>query len=201
MDSILKEARSLTVLDHHEGIAEVVKAMPEYVFDANRSGASSAWNYFHPDTPLPELLTYVEDDDLYRFALPDTRPVLTYLTAHPFTFTAWDRIAQALEGDMSRRELLAVARAYAEYFELLAEVAARAAKLVTFEGYECLFATAHPLKPMKSLVGNILYKKKPPLALVVTAHPEGMGVSIRGDGSVDAQHVARVLQAEEDLLE
>ncbi|MDB5195059.1 MAG: hypothetical protein JWO84_243 [Parcubacteria group bacterium] len=190
MDTIASEAKSLTVLDHHEGMEAVVKTMPTFVYDVDRSGASIAWAYFHPEEPLPELLAYVEDDDLFRFKLTETRAVITYLTARPFTFEAWDRTVQALAGEPSRTELLAVAHAYGEYFELLANMAADNAKLVEFEGHEVYFAIAHPLKPMKSLVGNLLARKKGPFALVVSAHPEGYGVSIRGDGSIDVAAIA-----------
>lgn len=191
MDRIKNEAASLVVLDHHEGVEEVVKTMPEFVYDPNRSGATIAWAYFHPEKPVPELLTHVEDDDLFLYKLEDTRALITYLTAHPFGFEVWDKVAAALAGDYSRKELLVVANAYAEYFELLAEMSVDHAKLVEFEGYRCYYATAHPLKPLKSLVGNRLARKLPPIGLVVTAHPKGFGVSIRGDGSVDVSAIAR----------
>lgn len=190
MDRLLAEAASLTVLDHHEGVADVVQAIPNHVYDPNRSGASIAWAYFHPDQPLPQLLAHVEDDDLFRFAIPDTRAVITYISAHPFTFEAWDGYAATLDDTATRETLLTTARAYAEYFELLANMAVESAKLVSFEGHEVYFANAHPLKPMKSLVGNLLAKKRGPFALVVSSHPEGYGVSIRGDGSVDVAAIA-----------
>lgn len=191
MDAVKAVAAHLTVLDHHEGVEEITKSMPEFVFDSNRSGATIAWSYFHPSEPVPELLTYVEDDDLFRFALPETRPMITYLTARPYSFEAWDQAAHALTDENMRAELLATAHAYAEYFELLAAVAVEKAKLVRFEGVECYFATAHPLKPMKSLVGNLLVKMQGPFALVVTAHPKGYGISIRGDGTVDVSAIAQ----------
>lgn len=190
MESIASSAKSLTILDHHEGVEDVVTSFPSHVYDPNRSGASIAWAQFHPEEPLPQLLAHVEDDDLFRFVLPDTRAVITYLCARPFSFESWDTIVTALSGDYSRKELLVVASAYAEYFELLAAVSVESAKLVEFEGYQCYFTTAHPLKPMKSLVGNLLAKKKGPFALVVSAHPEGYGVSIRGDGTVDVAAIA-----------
>ncbi|HEX2792388.1 MAG TPA: hypothetical protein VHO23_01575 [Candidatus Paceibacterota bacterium] len=191
MDAIVAEANSVTVLDHHNGVRAVVESMPNHVFDNDRSGASIAWNFFHPGTPLPKLLAHVEDDDLFRFALPDTRPVLSYLSVRPFTFEEWDALALTLDDAVAGGKLLEKARAYAEYFELLAELAADKAQLVEFEGYECYFATAHPFKPMKSLVGNLLARKKGPFALVVAAHPKGYGVSIRGDGSVDVSLIAQ----------
>lgn len=191
MDRLVLEAASLTVLDHHEGTEDVVLTMPTHVYDANRSGASIAWNYFHPDTSLPTLLTHIEDDDLFRFLLPDTRAVLCYLSVRPFEFLLWDEVAQALDDPQKSGPLFEKARAYAEYFELLAEHAVEEAQLVSFEGYTCYFATAHPMKQLKSLVGNLLAKKQGPLGLVVTAHPNGYGVSIRGDGSVDVSEIAR----------
>jgi len=190
MDAIAAQAGSFTVLDHHEGVESVATSYPNHVYDPNRSGASIAWAYFHPDTEIPELIRYIEDDDLFRFNLPETRAVLTYLTAHPLTFTYWESVAKALAGDISRKEVLAVASGYKEYFELLAELAVQEAKLIEFEGHEVYFATAHPLKPLKSLVGNMLVKKKGPFALVVSAHPEGLGVSIRGDGTVNVADIA-----------
>ncbi len=191
MDDLVSKAASLTVLDHHEGMKEVIESMPKFVYDANRSGASIAWAYFHPGVPLPELLTYIEDDDLFRFSLPNTRPVLSYLTVRSFTFPEWNDLAKKLDDPDCRESVLADARTYAEYFVLLAEYAAHEAKLVMFEGYEVYFAVAHPMTTMKSLVGNLLASKQGPFALVVSAHPEGYGVSIRGDGSVDVAKIAQ----------
>jgi oligoribonuclease NrnB/cAMP/cGMP phosphodiesterase (DHH superfamily) len=190
MQELAAAAKRFVVLDHHEGVRTVTESMQEHVFDSDRSGASIAWAYFHPDTPMPELLSYVEDDDLFRFRLPETRGVLAYLGVHPFTFASWDETAALLAEPASREKLLAKTGAYAEYFELLADLAVERAKLVDFEGYRCYFATAHPYKPMKSLVGNKLARKHGPIALVVTAHPNGYGVSIRGDGSVDVTKIA-----------
>ena len=44
---------------------------------------------------------------------------------------------------------------------------------------------------MRSYVAHELYEKLPPIALVVTAHPDGFGVSIRSDGTVDVAEIAK----------
>lgn len=191
MDAILAQAARLVALDHHEGVRTVTESMPEHVFTNDKSGASIAWEYFHPETPRPRLINFLEDDDLFRFTLPDTRPVITYLASQPFSFEAWDTLAQTLENDVTREAFLVKARAYAEYFEILARLAVDNAKTVQFEGHEVLFATAHPFKPLKSLVGNLLARKQGPFGLVVTAHPKGYGVSIRGDGTIDVAAIAQ----------
>ena len=191
MDHFVSIAKSVTVLDHHIGMKEVVERMPEHVFDNDKSGASITWSYFHPDTTLPTLLAHIEDDDLYRYSLADTKAVLAYLTVHPFTFESWDELASTLEDVSLAEAFLSKARAYAEYTTLLAEAAANKAKLVEFEGYRCMFAISHPSTTMKSLVGNILARRTPPISLVVSAHPKGFGVSIRGDGSVNVAQIAQ----------
>lgn len=191
MDEIAQKAKSLVALDHHAGVRAVTESFPGSIFDNDRSGASLAWRYFHPETPLPKLLAHVEDDDLFRFALPDTRAVISYLSVRPYDFHAWDELCDILDDPEQSEILLQKMRAYAEYFELLAEFAAEHAKLVEFEGHKIYFATAHPFKPMKSLVGNLLARRRGPFALVVAAHPKGYGVSIRGDGTVDVSAIAQ----------
>ncbi len=190
MDEIAKDANSLIVLDHHAGVQEVTESFPGSVFDNDRSGATLAWNYFHPGVPVPLLLSFVEDDDLFLFKLPDTRAVVSYLSVKPYAFESWDELREMLDDPAKSQEFLLKVRTYAEYFELLAQLAVDHAKLVLFEGHEVYFATAHPFKPMKSLVGNLLAKKKGPFALVVSAHPKGFGVSIRGDGTIDVSEIA-----------
>lgn len=191
MDQIAAQAASLTILDHHAGVQDVTESFPGSIFDNDHSGATLAWNYFHPNTPVPTLLSLVEDDDLFRFALPDTRAVISYLAVQPYTFELWDEVATTLENPETKEAFLQKVHTYAEYFELLAKLAVDHAKLVSFEGHEVYFATTHPFKPMKSLVGNLLAKKQGPFALVVAAHPKGFGVSIRGDGSVDVSQIAQ----------
>ncbi len=116
---------------------------------------------------------------------------MAYLEVHPFTFEVWDEMAADLDDEAKRGPFFEKTRIYAEYFELLAQEAVSHAKLVSFEGYEIFFAASHPMKSMKSLIGNLLARKKGPFALVVTAHPNGYGVSIRGDGSVDVSLIAQ----------
>jgi len=191
MHAIAERAASLTILDHHEGVRSVVESFPNHVFDNDRSGATIAWNQFHPGAPVPKLLQFIQDDDLFHFKLPDTRSVLAYLGVNPFTFEFWDEVAAKLDDPIESEKLISTMRAYGEYFEKLAELAADKAHPVLFEGHEVMFATAHPYKPMKSLVGNLLAKAHPPFALVVAAHPKGFGVSIRGDGSIDVSEIAQ----------
>lgn len=190
MDAVRAGTKRFVVLDHHEGPRAAIESVPEHVYDKDRSGATLAWSYFHPGTPVPKLLQFIEDGDLYRHALPETRDVFSVLSVLPHNFHEWDAILAQLEDPAGREKFMEKARIYTEYFLHLANVAIGAAKLVRFEGYECYFANSHPSMTMKSYIGHELAKKKGPIALIVSAHPDGFGVSIRGDGTVNVADIA-----------
>ncbi len=191
MDQLARTAKRLVVLDHHESNRALVESVPEHVYDAGRAGATIAWSYFHPESPIPRLMTYLEDGDLYRYSLPETRDIFSYLLVLPFDFVRWDKLAHDLEEDTARVEILKKAGAYTEFFNAFAQMSVERAKKVRFEGYEVYFVATHPNITMKSYVGHELYEKLPPFAIIVTAHPNGFGVSLRGDASVDVSKIAQ----------
>lgn len=190
IEMLIRSTKRFVILDHHESVRALVESVPEHVFDLQHSGATIAWSYFHPDTPVPQLMTYLEDGDLYRYALPETRDIFSYLFILPDDFAAWNALAMGLEDAVERERILAKAHSYTEYFIALAQMSVERAKKVRFEGREIYFVATHPAMTMKSYVGHELYTKLPPFALIVTAHPDGFGVSIRGDGSVDVSKIA-----------
>ncbi|MDR3547616.1 MAG: hypothetical protein P4M11_04985 [Candidatus Pacebacteria bacterium] len=189
MDGLVRTAAHLVVLDHHEGIRNVVEKMPEFVFDNNRSGATIAWNYFHPDEPVPAILRYVEDGDLYRFVLPESHSILVYLYAQHRTFQNWDELRKELDAPDGFAHILAIGRTYGEYYEILVEQIVHSAELVSFEGYECYLASCS--RAFTSDVGNKLARSKGPLALIASVRDDGLRVSLRGDGTVDVAAIAQ----------
>ncbi|MHB8860686.1 MAG: hypothetical protein ACYC48_03045 [Minisyncoccota bacterium] len=189
MDTIIATAASVTVLDHHLGNKDVVELMPEHIFDEKRSGATIAWSYFHPDTPVPTMLKYVEDGDRYVFLLPDSRAVLSYMYAQPFHFDTWDSLAARLEDTVERTAIIEHGKIYAEHFAILVEQIANKAVLVSFEGYECYLASAAQM--FTSDVGNQLARQHPPLGIIASLHGDVLNVSLRSDESIDVSAIAR----------
>jgi oligoribonuclease NrnB/cAMP/cGMP phosphodiesterase (DHH superfamily) len=189
MQPIIAMAKSVTVLDHHLGNRANVESMPNFVFDEKRSGATIAWSYFHPETPVPLLLEYVQDGDLYVFKLPDSHSMLAYMYAQPFDFEAWDHLRTDLENPTTRATLLDKGRIYSEHFNILIEQIAKKAVLIDFEGHECYLVTAASM--FVSDVGNHLAKERPPLALVTNFHGDVLNVSLRSDASIDVSAIAR----------
>ncbi len=97
-------AGQVIVLDHHVTALERFEADPELGpslaarghrvhFDLTRSGAVLAWEHFHRGEPLPPLLGYVQDQDLWRWALPDSDAVNAALYSYPRRFDVWEQLA------------------------------------------------------------------------------------------------------------
>jgi oligoribonuclease NrnB/cAMP/cGMP phosphodiesterase (DHH superfamily) len=189
MDQLSALAQSVTVLDHHEGVREVVESMPSHVYDAERSGASIAWNYFHPDTALPTFLKYVQDADLFKMLPDDARAIISYTYAQPWHFDTWDAFVRNVDDPAERAKMVERGSVYQEYFKLLSHQLANSAELVLFEGYECYLAAAE--KMFVTDVGDQLRTKRPPLALIARVGATGLRVSIRSDDSVNAAVLAQ----------
>lgn len=110
---LLDCAGELVILDHHvsaleryraeAGLLREIESAGHVVrFDLSHSGAVLAWDHLHPDEPVPELLRYVEDQDLWRFALPDSREVNAALTSHPRSFETWSSLAASPVSQLAR---------------------------------------------------------------------------------------------------
>jgi oligoribonuclease NrnB/cAMP/cGMP phosphodiesterase (DHH superfamily) len=90
-------AKSLTVIDHHKGVEKEVRALKNHVFDTGHSGAVLSWNYFHPSVPVPKLLAYIEDADIWKFELPHSREMSAAIHVSEFDFVRWETLVDELE--------------------------------------------------------------------------------------------------------
>lgn len=160
MKKIADEAVSLVVLDHHktaqEALSEFAKNSPEntrVIFDMNYSGAGLAYLYYfgtEDETgPRPWLVAYVEDRDLWRFSLDDTKVINAYIGTIPFDFSAWDEA-----------ELLDLTQAFLHGRGAAAKVAQYVAEVrknaiwITFEGHLVPIVNA-PQVDISELVGAL----------------------------------------------
>lgn len=189
MAELASRAARFMIMDHHKGAQSVVESFPEHIFDLKRSGAVIAWEYFHPDTPTPLLLKYVQTGDLYTFDLPDARAVLSYLYTKPFHFEEWEKLRARMEDPAERAALIERGKIYYEYYSLMVEKMVARGELVSFDGYEVYLGSASSL--FNSDVGHGLAMKQGPFALVAGVAHDGIHVSLRGDGSVDVSEIAR----------
>lgn len=90
--SLRDAAKSFQILDHHKTAQETLQGEPYATFDMDRSGAGITWDVLFPDTPRPWYVNYVEDRDLWRHQLPDSKEVNAYIMTLPHTIEAWNAL-------------------------------------------------------------------------------------------------------------
>ena len=88
----------LTARDHFASDPSVENALTanghRVHFDLEQSGAMLAWNHFHPGEPAPDLLRYVQDQDLWNWELPESEAINAAIGSHPRQFSDWDELAE-----------------------------------------------------------------------------------------------------------
>jgi oligoribonuclease NrnB/cAMP/cGMP phosphodiesterase (DHH superfamily) len=105
LSALAEVAEQITILDHHVSSQQRIEAEPQLVesseelghellFDLGHSGAILTWRYFHPELPAPDLLRYVEDQDLWNWKLPRSEEVNAAIASYPRRFDIWDELAE-----------------------------------------------------------------------------------------------------------
>jgi oligoribonuclease NrnB/cAMP/cGMP phosphodiesterase (DHH superfamily) len=121
-------AKKFVVLDHHKSAEEELRGLPYAFFDMERSGAGLAWDYFSRE-PRPWLVDYVEDRDLWRFRLMNSKEVNAGIACTPMTLEDWDCLNRdaATAAEKGRGALA--------FEQMCARKAAETALVVPFEGH------------------------------------------------------------------
>ena len=140
---------SLRILDHHVTAQAALAGLPYAYFDMKKSGAVLAWEWAHPE-PVPWLLQYIQDKDLWEWRLPMSREINAALDSYPFDFQVWDGLSQ----DMLELEGRAILRRE----DVLLTKMVRESVLVEFEG-ETVPAVYSPV--MTSQIGERLCRDYP----------------------------------------
>ena len=175
------EVAELVVIDHHDTAERALRGLPFAIFDQHHSGAVLAWNYFHESTPVPELLLYVEDRDLWRWRLDQSLEVSYAMRSYPLgDFELWDRLQVPIlkaEGEHVRR--------FAE--QSIEEAALPKVFLVEIAGQEFQVVNS-PL--LRSEIPDALVSRGAPAAATYADGPDGRSWSLRSDGSVNVARIA-----------
>lgn len=125
LESMANETDRLLVLDHHITAEKALAGLPYAYFDMKKSGAVLAWEWAH-DHPAPWLLQYIQDKDLWTWALPMSREINAAVASYPFEFHLWSGFKQ--------KELEQEGRAILRYEQELVNKLAGQAVLVEFQG-------------------------------------------------------------------
>lgn len=192
MENLKKSNKKIVVIDHHKTAADKLDLADDKLFDIEHSGAVLAWNYFHLDKAVPKILEYIEDRDIWKWSVNNSREVMSYFDLFDFDFNIWDNIIEKFEKDNSlKQEFIKNGELLLRQWESLCEdIIKGGAIVVEFEGYKTYAINAPHI--FASDIGNILSNKLPPMAIVWQQNNEGnLGVSLRSNGSVDVAEIAK----------
>jgi oligoribonuclease NrnB/cAMP/cGMP phosphodiesterase (DHH superfamily) len=186
--------KRVVVIDHHISVEADVRAYPQNIFDTNHSGAVLAWQYFHPDVPAPSVLLYVEDHDLWRFALIEHREFNVALHETPMTFEAWDSLIEQLKNENTLINFIAKGALLAKFEDKIVNKLFSYREKVIFEGIECYAINAS--RYYRSILGNMLAELnesegRPPLGIVYYHSNGRVNLSLRSKDEVDVASMAQ----------
>jgi uncharacterized protein len=186
-----RKNKKVVVIDHHESAREDVLAFPENVFSGNKnSGSVLTWRYFNPGRPVPKLLKYVEDIDLWAFKLPNSDEIASFIFGNNFDFERWNKFYRDLETAAGRKKYAAAGGIISGYMEVITDEIVGKAYPVSFLGHKVLAANFSS-KRFHSQIGHALCRKKPPMGVVWYVSAGELNVSLRSEGNFDVSKVAR----------
>ncbi len=186
---IIEENKSVVAVDHHKTNESKMSLFKDYSFDNGHSGAVLAWKYFHPEKPIPKLLLFVEDVDIWKWEYPETSNFIAALALYDYDFEAWDKVSLDIENSEKFKGYLSKGEIINAYIKRVADDLVKHAQKVDFDGYQVYSINAH--HPIKSFVGPALRKKHPPFAITWVQEGGMIHVSLRSDGSVDVSEIAK----------
>lgn len=118
------KAEKVILIDHHKTALDDLAGLQlecrnfEHYTDLDRSGAMLAWDYWNNYTtdvegdpvtmepgdglyvPPPLLLNHIQDRDLWRFKLANTREIQANVFSFEYTFENWDKLMSAGQAEL-----------------------------------------------------------------------------------------------------
>lgn len=190
---IADKAAGLIVLDHHKTAQEAMEEARGVLqnrtnvlidFDMESSGAGLTAKHFkEPDN---WFVNYVEDRDLWRFKLPNSKNVNAYIQSIPLTFEAYEAASQSVDVDQAN----VLGMGALKYLETYAQDTAAQHRIIYFDGYENI-PVVNAAKPGISEILNILAKKFT-FALGWFQRPDAkVEFSLRSVGDFDVSAIAK----------
>lgn len=184
-----EQANSLLVLDHHKTAQEELEGLDFCVFDMGECGASLTWKHYHPGVPLPPVVEYVKDRDLWLWTKLFSKEISAYIGSLDQTLGAWDSLHTDLLGRSTFDTCASAGAAILRFQHREVLRMAKDATATRVHGVSVLAANAPVLI---SETGDHLVKTSPS-GVAGLWHVKGDTAywSLRSDGRVDVADLAR----------
>jgi hypothetical protein len=228
MSWLFATAKYVVWLDHHktafemwhgeipkDGIVEDQQSDRTIVLDNNQSGAMLAWEYFHPDISVPQLVKHIDDYDRWQFKLDGTKEFNKALWSYvPWSFEQWNRFLDEALDVSFLDQGAAILRAHDQNVQSVVKGSARACSIVpalinSVDSYKAPWVWWHDDEHgdtcranglaancpphLTSDVGHELANKSGTFGLCWTLAKEGRtaNCSLRSNGDYDVSAIAK----------
>lgn len=97
LKDFLNEFPETMVIDHHVSAMDdldaafVDCALGGFIFAVHSSGCVLTWQHFFPEEEIPDILLYVQDRDLWKFELENSKEINAFIASLPKDFEEWDQ--------------------------------------------------------------------------------------------------------------
>lgn len=85
------QAKSLIVIDHHKTAEAELKDLDFCTFDQSKAGCVLTWEHLYKTEVVPLLFLYLQDRDLWKWELPDSKEVSAALRSYKPFLDEWER--------------------------------------------------------------------------------------------------------------
>ena len=186
MERLIAEQPSVQLFDHHQTALQNLAGLPGCVLDTERSGAMITWQtlkYEYVSAPAnqddaPDLIRYVQDRDLWRWRLPDSKAINAYIATMPYQLAEWNRLSVQLEDRTYRHFAIQCGSVLLRSQEQVVKAQAEQARMVDIVG----------LNPETGLLdfwtvpaANATVHRSETAALLLANHPDAPFAAVYSD--------------------
>ena len=158
------------ILDHHDTAEKDLKGLNhekiEVHFDQARSGAGLSWDFFHPNKERPTIINCVEDRDLWRFKIPDTKAFMATVGDENITIEGFEKIYKLTSDEKSFKSFLEKGKTIlASKEKMVKDTYEQMAYTLEFEGMKASVINFGPL--LRSEMGNYCLEQNKEVDLAI----------------------------------
>lgn len=188
---------NVLVLDHHASAERELKDIPDTFkhFSSSHSACILAWKFFQPHCPIPYIYQLIEDKDLWRWKLPQSKAFDASFRNAPMDFKSWTDMFNMNDLHMNHfiQGHMLQGKSILQYQMKLVEIVGRHVTPCTFKKFPKLKVGIVNSSILQSKIGNHIssMKEYDIGAVWIYIHKEKTyRVSLRAINNVDVSEIA-----------
>lgn len=188
--SIESKTKKFVIIDHHISSKEEVESATNHVFDLDHSGCYLAWQYFYPDEPVPLLLQYISEGDIFKFRLADHESYMPAIYGREYSFENIDILNDMMNSDSGRERLKEQSILLKNYEKKILAAALDSVHMITLDGVTMPAVNVCLPIDERSILLHLMYTIQPPIAMSYRWDDGEWKVSLRSNGDFDCNTIA-----------